>query len=93
VQGSLGVLGPRACINERAMTAVAYVAQLFSGSTSKTEKFLGRGEVRSERKEVKTKSQYQQDEDSANMEQSAEAQASPRMRESRRGNHQTFRGP
>jgi heat-inducible transcriptional repressor len=35
VQGSLGVLGPTRMHYERAMTAVAYVAQLFSESLSK----------------------------------------------------------
>src|SRR6266704_2084173 len=36
VQGSLGVLGPTRMHYERAMTAVAYVAQLFSEALSKT---------------------------------------------------------
>src|SRR6202795_47843 len=36
VQGSLGVLGPTRMHHERAMTAVAYVAQLFSEALSKT---------------------------------------------------------
>ena len=35
VQGSLGVLGPTRMHYERAMTAVAYVAQLFSEALSK----------------------------------------------------------
>ena len=35
VQGSLGVLGPTRMPYERAMTAVAYVAQLFSEALSK----------------------------------------------------------
>ena len=35
VQGSLGVLGPTRMQYERAMTAVAYVAQLFSEALSK----------------------------------------------------------
>jgi heat-inducible transcriptional repressor len=35
VQGSLGVLGPTRINYERAMTAVAYVAQLFSEALSK----------------------------------------------------------
>jgi heat-inducible transcriptional repressor len=37
VQGSLGVLGPTRMHYERAMTAVAYVAQLFSEALSKIE--------------------------------------------------------
>jgi heat-inducible transcriptional repressor len=37
VQGSLGVLGPTRIDYERAMTAVAYVAQLFSESLQKIE--------------------------------------------------------
>jgi heat-inducible transcriptional repressor len=37
VQGSLGVLGPTRMHYERAMTAVAYVAQLFSESLNKIE--------------------------------------------------------
>jgi heat-inducible transcriptional repressor len=37
VQGSLGVLGPTRMHYERAMTAVAYVAQLFSEALNKTE--------------------------------------------------------
>jgi transcriptional regulator of heat shock response len=36
VQGSLGVLGPTRMHYERAMTAVAYVAELFSEALSKT---------------------------------------------------------
>jgi heat-inducible transcriptional repressor len=36
VQGSLGVLGPTRMHYERAMTAVAYVARLFSEALSKT---------------------------------------------------------
>jgi heat-inducible transcriptional repressor len=36
VQGSLGVLGPTRMHYERAMTAVAYVAQLFSEALSKS---------------------------------------------------------
>ncbi len=36
VQGSLGVIGPTRMHYERAMTAVAYVAQLFSEALSKT---------------------------------------------------------
>jgi heat-inducible transcriptional repressor len=36
VQGSLGVLGPTRMHYERAMTAVAYVAQLFSEALNKT---------------------------------------------------------
>jgi transcriptional regulator of heat shock response len=35
VQGSLGVLGPTRMHYERAMTAVAYVAQLFSEALNK----------------------------------------------------------
>jgi len=35
VQGSLGVLGPTRMHYERAMTAVAYVAQLFSEALDK----------------------------------------------------------
>jgi len=35
MQGSLGVLGPTRMHYERAMTAVAYVAQLFSETLSK----------------------------------------------------------
>jgi len=35
VQGSLGVLGPTRMHYERAITAVAYVAQLFSETLSK----------------------------------------------------------
>jgi len=37
IQGSLGVLGPMRMHYERAMTAVAYVAQLFSEALSKIE--------------------------------------------------------
>jgi heat-inducible transcriptional repressor len=37
VQGTLGVLGPTRMHYERAMTAVAYVAQLFSEALSKIE--------------------------------------------------------
>jgi len=37
VQASLGVLGPTRMHYERAMTAVAYVAQLFSEALSKIE--------------------------------------------------------
>src|SRR6266404_5611387 len=37
VQGSLGVLGPTRIDYERAMTAVAYVAQLFSEALQKIE--------------------------------------------------------
>ncbi|HKT48378.1 MAG TPA: heat-inducible transcriptional repressor HrcA [Candidatus Acidoferrales bacterium] len=37
VQGSLGILGPTRMHYERAMTAVAYVARLFSESLGKTE--------------------------------------------------------
>jgi len=37
VQGSLGVLGPTRIDYERAMTAVAYVARLFSEALNKTE--------------------------------------------------------
>jgi len=37
VQGSLGVLGPTRIDDERAMTAVAYVAQLFSEALQKIE--------------------------------------------------------
>ena len=37
VQGSLGVLGPTRMHYERAMTAVAYVAQLFTEALSKIE--------------------------------------------------------
>ena len=36
-QGSLGVLGPTRMHYERAMTAVAYVAQLFSEALGKIE--------------------------------------------------------
>ena len=37
VQGSLGVIGPTRIDYERAMTAVAYVAQLFSEALQKIE--------------------------------------------------------
>jgi heat-inducible transcriptional repressor len=35
IQGALGILGPTRMDYERAMTAVAYVAQLFSEALSK----------------------------------------------------------